>query len=161
VARAYRWLHNVASQVTGLGITTNIIDCYGAILRMWEPGDRIYLFGFSRGAYTVRCLGAVLSLCGVPTRMPDGCRIRRDALQICRRTPRLTAWQLRDVRRTFRSSIPKLGVRREIAERLLNHISGKNRSELDEICDRYEYIAEKRQALERWEQHITDLLARQ
>jgi uncharacterized protein (DUF2235 family) len=78
LVRAYRWLHNVASQATGLGITTNIIDCYAAILRMWEPGDRIYLFGFSRGAYTVRCLGAVLSLCGVPTRMPDGSPLRRD-----------------------------------------------------------------------------------
>lgn len=70
--RAYRWLHNLVSQATGLGITTNIIDCYAAILRMWEPGDRIFLFGFSRGAYTVRCLAAVLSFCGVPTTMPDG-----------------------------------------------------------------------------------------
>jgi uncharacterized protein (DUF2235 family) len=78
VMRAYRWLHNVASQATGLGITTNIVDCYAAIIRMWEPGDRIYLFGFSRGAYTVRCLGAVLGLCGVPTRMPDGSPLRRD-----------------------------------------------------------------------------------
>jgi uncharacterized protein (DUF2235 family) len=78
VTRAYRWLHNVASQATGLGITTNIVECYAAIIRMWEPGDRIYLFGFSRGAYTVRCLGAVLGLCGVPTRMPDGSPLRRD-----------------------------------------------------------------------------------
>jgi uncharacterized protein (DUF2235 family) len=70
--RAYRWLHNLVSQATGLGITMNIIDCYAAILQMWNPGDRIFLFGFSRGAYTVRCLGAVLSLCGVPTTMPDG-----------------------------------------------------------------------------------------
>ena len=48
------------------------IDGYAAILRMWQPGDRIYLFGFSRGAYTVRCLAAVLSFCGVPTTMADG-----------------------------------------------------------------------------------------
>jgi uncharacterized protein (DUF2235 family) len=70
--RAYRWLYNLASQATGLGITKNIIDCYAAILRMWEPGDRIFLFGFSRGAYTIRCLAAVLSLCGVPATMRDG-----------------------------------------------------------------------------------------
>ena len=70
--RAYRWLHNVVSQATGLGITMNIIDCYAAILRMWEPGDRLILFGFSRGAYTARCVAAVLSLCGVPTTMADG-----------------------------------------------------------------------------------------
>jgi uncharacterized protein (DUF2235 family) len=65
--RAYRWVHNLVSQATGLGITMNIVDCYAAILRMWQPGDRIFLFGFSRGAYTVRCVAAVISLCGVPT----------------------------------------------------------------------------------------------
>jgi uncharacterized protein (DUF2235 family) len=78
VTRAWRWLHNVASQATGLGITTNIVDCYAWILRVYEPGDRIYLFGFSRGAYTVRCLAAVLSLCGVPVQMPDGGAVRGD-----------------------------------------------------------------------------------
>jgi uncharacterized protein (DUF2235 family) len=76
--RAYRWLHNLVSQATGLGITLNIIDCYAAILRMWEPGDRVFLFGFSRGAYTIRCLAAVLSLCGVPTTMADGTPLYRD-----------------------------------------------------------------------------------
>jgi uncharacterized protein (DUF2235 family) len=70
--RAYRWLHNLVSQATGLGITMNIIDCYAAILRMWQPGDRVFLIGFSRGAYTIRCLGGVLALCGVPTTMADG-----------------------------------------------------------------------------------------
>ena len=69
ITRAYRWLRKIASQATGLGITNNIVDCYAAILTMWEPGDRIFLFGFSRGAYTVRCLAAVLSFCGVPTVM--------------------------------------------------------------------------------------------
>ncbi|MGH9427417.1 MAG: phospholipase effector Tle1 domain-containing protein, partial [Terriglobia bacterium] len=69
---------NKMSQATGLGITGNIIDCYAAVLRMWQPGDRIFLFGFSRGAYTVRCLGGVLALCGVPTRMRDGTGLKRD-----------------------------------------------------------------------------------
>jgi uncharacterized protein (DUF2235 family) len=69
---AWRKLYNLASQATGLGLTGNIIDCYAAILRLCQPGDRIFLFGFSRGAYTIRCLGGVLSLCGVPTRMKDG-----------------------------------------------------------------------------------------
>jgi uncharacterized protein (DUF2235 family) len=72
VTRAYRWLHDLVSQATGLGITTNIIDCYAALLRMWQPDDRIFLFGFSRGAYTVRCVASVLSFCGIPTTMADG-----------------------------------------------------------------------------------------
>lgn len=73
-----RKLYNLVSQATGLGITANIIDCYAALIRMWEPGDRIFLFGFSRGAYTVRCLGAVIALCGIPTRMKDGASLKRD-----------------------------------------------------------------------------------
>ncbi len=57
-----KWL----SQATGLGITRNIVDCYAALLLAFEPGDRIFLFGFSRGAYTVRSLGGALGLCGLP-----------------------------------------------------------------------------------------------
>jgi uncharacterized protein (DUF2235 family) len=74
----YRKLHNIVSQATGLGITENIIDCYQEIMRVWEPGDRIFVFGFSRGAYTIRCLAAVLCLCGVPTKSRDGTLLRRD-----------------------------------------------------------------------------------
>lgn len=73
-----RKLYNLVSQGTGLGITKNIIDCYAAILTMWRPGDRIFLIGFSRGAYTVRCVGGVLAMCGVPTRMKNGAKLRYD-----------------------------------------------------------------------------------
>src|SRR6266540_2379255 len=38
----------------------------------------VYDFGFSRGAYTVRCLGGVLTFCGLPTRMRNGDSLRRD-----------------------------------------------------------------------------------
>jgi hypothetical protein len=69
-------------------------------------------------------------------------------------------WQLRDIRRTFRSAMPKLGIPREVAERLLNHVSGAQRNELDEIYDRYDYLEEKRAALAKWEAHLSELLAR-
>lgn len=65
--KAWRRIYNMLSKATGLGITQNIIDCYAEIIRVWQPGDRIYLFGFSRGAYTARCVGGVLKCCGVPT----------------------------------------------------------------------------------------------
>lgn len=74
----WQWVNNIVSQATGLGLTDNIVDCYAEIVRNWRPGDRIYLFGFSRGAYTVRCLAAVLAFCGVPTRMKDGTPLLRD-----------------------------------------------------------------------------------
>lgn len=83
-AALLRSLYNLASQATGMGITGNIIDCYAEIIRVWEPGDRIFLFGFSRGAYTVRCLGGVLRYCGVPTRSADGVPLKRDPKSIRR-----------------------------------------------------------------------------
>jgi uncharacterized protein (DUF2235 family) len=71
-------IYNVLSQMTGLGITKHIIECYAAIIRLWTPGDRIYLFGFSRGAYTARCVGGVLGLCGIPTKADDGAALKLD-----------------------------------------------------------------------------------
>jgi uncharacterized protein (DUF2235 family) len=69
---------NLVSQALGLGLTANIIDCYAAIIRLWQPGDRIFLFGFSRGAYTIRCLGAVIGACGIPQQAKGGGPLRRD-----------------------------------------------------------------------------------
>ena len=35
-----RKIYNLVSQATGLGLTKNIVYCYAAIIRMWQPGDR-------------------------------------------------------------------------------------------------------------------------
>jgi uncharacterized protein (DUF2235 family) len=73
-----RAVYNYVSQATGLGITHNIVDCYTAIIKLWRPGDRIFLFGFSRGAYTVRCLATALCLSGIPTRENKDNPLKRD-----------------------------------------------------------------------------------
>ena len=65
-------IKNILSAAFGTGISQNIIDCYEAILKHYRPGDRVFLFGFSRGAYTARCVANVLNLCGVPTQDVDG-----------------------------------------------------------------------------------------
>lgn len=67
-----RSIQKLLGSVTGRGITRNIAECYEFIINHYEDGDRIYLVGFSRGAYTVRSLANLLMLCGVPTRTPDG-----------------------------------------------------------------------------------------
>ncbi len=69
-------------QMFGFGITKKIIDCYVAIVGVWEPGDRVYLFGFSRGAYTARCLAHVLELCGIPTKGQDRNAISLDPVSL-------------------------------------------------------------------------------
>ena len=80
MVRAYvRMAHNFLSQATGFGLTTNIIDCYESVIQLWRPGDRIYIFGFSRGAYTARCIGGVLALCGVPTQLKNGAPMKYDS----------------------------------------------------------------------------------
>src|SRR5262245_4756325 len=71
-AEWWRWAYDLASRATGLGISQNIKDCYTALIEYYEPGDRVFLFGFSRGAFTVRSLGGVLSLCGIPQRDAGG-----------------------------------------------------------------------------------------
>jgi uncharacterized protein (DUF2235 family) len=63
-----RGLWEVFQQTIGAGLTSRIVDCYAAIISVWQPGDRIYLFGFSRGAYTARCVAHVLELVGIPTK---------------------------------------------------------------------------------------------
>ena len=70
--RFARWLRKLLASVTGRGITRNITDCYVNILDNYDPGDRIFLFGFSRGAYTARCVANLLELCGVPALGRDG-----------------------------------------------------------------------------------------
>jgi uncharacterized protein (DUF2235 family) len=67
-----RFVEKLLGSVTGNGIVRNIADCYAFIINHYEPGDRVFLVGFSRGAYTVRSLANLLMLCGVPTKAPDG-----------------------------------------------------------------------------------------
>jgi uncharacterized protein (DUF2235 family) len=78
MGKVARWFYNLVASATGFGITANIVDCYAALIRLWRPGDRIFLFGFSRGAYTVRCLAGVISYCGVPTTGKSGAPLLLD-----------------------------------------------------------------------------------
>lgn len=71
-----RTQHLLAATI-GFGIDRNIIDCYEQIIAFYEPGDRICVFGFSRGAYTVRALSSLMNLCGVPTQLADGSPVPR------------------------------------------------------------------------------------
>ena len=50
----------------GDGLTKNIADCYRFLIDAHAPGDRIHIFGFSRGAYTARSLAGLIRNCGLP-----------------------------------------------------------------------------------------------
>ncbi|MDB5687452.1 MAG: hypothetical protein JWR77_2041, partial [Rhizorhabdus sp.] len=49
----------------GYGLARNVRDLYGFLCANYEPGDRIFLFGFSRGAFTVRVLAGLIARKGV------------------------------------------------------------------------------------------------
>lgn len=49
----------------GYGVKQNMVDGYTFLMRNWQEGDRIYLFGFSRGAYTARALAGMLRVIGL------------------------------------------------------------------------------------------------
>lgn len=51
--------------MTGADLDDHLLDAYLFLNLNYEPGDEIYLFGFSRGAYTVRSLAGLLRKCGV------------------------------------------------------------------------------------------------
>ena len=49
----------------GYGLKRTIKELYTFLVNNYEPGDQIYLFGFSRGAYTVRLLAGMILACGI------------------------------------------------------------------------------------------------
>lgn len=51
--------------ITGMGINLAIRRGYGFLASRYRPGDRIYLFGYSRGAYAVRSLGGMIGSVGL------------------------------------------------------------------------------------------------
>ena len=61
---ALRWLR-IFTGATGYGLSRNIRQLYGEVARVYESGDRIFLFGFSRGAFTVRTLSGLINTCGI------------------------------------------------------------------------------------------------
>lgn len=55
----------VLGLATGYGLDDNILEAYNFLIDHYEQNDRIFLFGFSRGAYTVRALAGMLELIGL------------------------------------------------------------------------------------------------
>lgn len=49
----------------GMGLSANVMDAYRFLVDAYEPGDTVYLFGFSRGAFTARSLAGLVRNCGV------------------------------------------------------------------------------------------------
>ncbi len=60
-----RRIRHAKELCVGTGAIPNVVNLYTYLMQHYEPGDRIFLFGFSRGAFTVRALAGMLHVCGL------------------------------------------------------------------------------------------------
>ncbi|MDP6822105.1 MAG: DUF2235 domain-containing protein [Dehalococcoidia bacterium] len=59
------WLDRYTGGALGMGLVKNIEDAYRFLIHNYEPGDDVFLFGFSRGAYTARSLAGLIRNVGL------------------------------------------------------------------------------------------------
>ncbi len=92
-------LLKIFAGATGWGLSRNVRQLYKEIARIHDPGDRIFLFGFSRGAFTARTLVGLIHTCG----LLDGSRYKTaDALEAAVRE----AYRL--YRKNYQTALAKL-----------------------------------------------------
>ena len=58
-------LAKAAGLAFGYGLKADIADAYIFLMNHYQPGDKIFIFGFSRGAYTARVIAGMLKLYGL------------------------------------------------------------------------------------------------
>ena len=63
-----RWLHKAWMAAFGSGVRTNVEQAYRYLMDTYEPGDKVYIYGYSRGAHTARGLAGMLHRCGLLTK---------------------------------------------------------------------------------------------
>ncbi len=65
-------------------------------------------------------------------------------------------WRVHDIRRTVATGLQRLGIRFEVTEAVLNHVSG-SKSGVAGVYQRHDWKEEKRAALEAWARHVAHL----
>jgi integrase len=71
----------------------------------------------------------------------------------------VTGWRLHDLRRTCVSGMAGLGVAPHVADKILNHQSGTI-SGTAAVYQRHQFLAERKDALEKWGAHLSSMLAK-
>lgn len=79
------FVDRIAGGASGAGLTQNVIDGYRFLGNNYVEGDEIYIFGFSRGAYTARSLAGLIGAAGVLRPRHLGRRLH-DVIEVCRET---------------------------------------------------------------------------
>jgi uncharacterized protein (DUF2235 family) len=63
--RISKWWSIITGLAFGAGLLANVGDAYRYLMNVYEDGDQVFLFGFSRGAYTARAIAGVLHMFGL------------------------------------------------------------------------------------------------
>ena len=101
---------------TGIGVPSNVRKLYRFLCWNWQPGDRICIFGFSRGSFTARTLAALIGLQGLVPAVIDGVPVAHDEMQ----RNVMAAW--REYRRhtvPWRKSLPTIWLARVLRDIIL------------------------------------------
>lgn len=59
-------LDHLIGRAFGVGLLRNVCEAWRWLIDHYRPGDRIFLFGFPRGAHRASSLAGLLGLCGIP-----------------------------------------------------------------------------------------------
>lgn len=126
---------SVVGMAFGFGLNDQILAAYRFLAETWQPGDRIMLFGFSRGAYTVRALAGMLHVVGLIA--PPQLAIAEFALGAYKAAREgMDADQLWDFGRTFacrRVTIDFVGVWDTVASVIEPHFGRQSPSFLQKL----------------------------
>ncbi|HEV2708761.1 MAG TPA: DUF2235 domain-containing protein [Edaphobacter sp.] len=84
-------IDHLAGGAMGDGLFQKVQDGYEFLAYVWDPGDEIYIFGFSRGAYTARSLGGMIAGFGVPNKNFDNMTVQKIFAAYRQTDPKLRA----------------------------------------------------------------------
>ena len=104
VGDSNNWLDKILGGGLGVGLIKRIVRGYTFVSRNYQPGDSVFLIGFSRGAYTARALAGLISAKGLLP--PDIATADDKAACLPRRRPGMGAVAPRGPRRQHRPARP-------------------------------------------------------
>lgn len=136
------WRHAL-DVAAGRGINRQIRRAYGFLASRYRPGDRIFLFGYSRGAYAVRSLAGLIDRMGLLRRdeateraimllyrhyqtNPDSPAARRLVRRLCHAETRIEMVGVWDTVKALGLQLPVLWKFTEVPHRFHNHHLGRS-----------------------------------
>jgi hypothetical protein len=119
------------------------------VFTVWASGIGVY--SVSRAAMPARASGGSWRSSSGERGTPfSGWSKAKSALDTA---SRVSGWWLHDLRRTLATGLQRLGVRLEVTEAVLNHLSG-SRAGVVGIYQRHDWAEQKRAALDAWSAHL-------